>query len=82
MSTEFGWWVKDPEQGKFQVHAVVHGGNLKWIRKQGHHTSWQPHTPTESDWDQLMYEAGKRVVRRLLSPDQFEEIKRFRVARP
>ena len=41
-------------------------------------TSWQPHKPTESDWDQLMYEAGKRVVRRLLSPAQFEEIKRFR----
>ena len=78
MSTEFGWWVKDPELGKFQVHAIVHGANLNWVRKQGHHTPWMPHTPTESDWDQLMYEAGKRVVRRLLSPAQFEEIKRFR----
>ena len=31
---EFGWWTTDPEQGKFQVHAVFHGGNLKWLSKQ------------------------------------------------
>jgi len=78
MSMEFGWWVKDPVQGKFQVHAVVHGGNISWVRKQGHFTSWEPHVPTEGDWDHLMEEASKRVVRRLVSPKQFEAIKRFR----
>jgi hypothetical protein len=74
---EFGWWVKDPEQGKFQVHAVVHGGNLKWLRKQGHFTSWEPHLPSDDDWVKLVYEAKKRADRRLLSPKQFEEIQRF-----
>jgi hypothetical protein len=78
MSMEFGWWVKDPEQGKYQVHAVVHGGNLKWLRKQGHHTAWEPHTPSEEDWTQFMYEADKRAARRLLSPRQYADIKRFR----
>ena len=78
MSTEFGWWVRDPELGKFQVRAVVHGGSLTWLRKQGHHTSWLKHAPTESDWEQLLGEAGRRVPRRLLSPKQFEEIKRLR----
>jgi hypothetical protein len=78
MSTVFGWWVRDPELGKFQVRAVVHGGSLKWLRKQGHHSTWLAHTPTESDWEQLMGEAGRRVPRRLLSPKQFEEIKRMR----
>ena len=78
MSTEFGWWNTNPEQGKFQVRAAVHGGNIAWARKQGHHTSWKQHTPTEADWDQLLYEAGKRVPRRLLSPKQFEAIKRLR----
>ena len=77
MSMEFGWWVKDPEKGKFQVHAVVHGGNLKWLRKQGHFTSWEPHVPTDDDWVQLVYEARKRADRRLLSPKQFAEIQRF-----
>jgi hypothetical protein len=78
MSMEFGWWNKDPEQGKFQVRAAVHGGNIEWRRKQGHHTSWEVHAPTDEDWDKLMYEAGKRVPRRLISPKQFDDIKKLR----
>lgn len=77
MSIEFGWWAKDPERGKFQVHAIVHGGNIEWKRHQGHHTPWEPHTPTADDRERLLYEAGKRVPRRLISPQQFEEIKRL-----
>lgn len=78
MSMEFGWWRTDPEQGKFQVVADVHGGNVEWHRKQGHHTSWVPHNPTEEDWDKLISEAEKRVPRRLISPKQFEVIKNLR----
>ena len=78
MSTEFGWWNKDPELGKFQVVADVHGGNVTWQRKQGHHTSWEVYLPTEEDWDRLIYEAGKRVPRRLISPKQYEVIKALR----
>ena len=78
MSMEFGWWNRDPEQGKYQVLVTVHGGNITWERKQGHHTSWAPHPPTEADWDQLIATADKRVPRRLLSPRQFDEIKRLR----
>jgi hypothetical protein len=81
MSMEFGWWIKDPEQGKMQVRASLHGGNLTWQRKQGHHTSWLPHPPSEDDWDKLIHEAERRVPRRLLSPKQFEEIKRLKEAR-
>ncbi|WP_404421647.1 hypothetical protein [Nibricoccus sp. IMCC34717] len=75
MSTEFGWWSKDPEAGKFQVVADFHGGTITWTRKKGHHTPWITHTPTPEDWERLLYEAGKRVPRRLLSPKQFAEIK-------
>jgi hypothetical protein len=78
MSIEFGWWNKDPEQGKYQVLAAIHGGNIRWTRKQGHHTSWLVHTPSEADWDKLMFEAEKRVPRRLISPRQFEDIKKLR----
>ena len=78
MSTEFGWWVRDPELGKFQVKAVVHGGSLVWMRKQGHFTSWEAHQPSEDDWRRLVSEAERRVPRRLLSPKQLTEIKNLR----
>jgi hypothetical protein len=78
MSIEFGWWAKDPETGKFQVNVSIHGGNIEWTRKQGHHSSWQTHPPTEDDWDKLIKEASRRVPRRLISPKQFEEIKSLR----
>ena len=81
MSMEFGWWVKDPEAGKYQVKAIVHGGNLTWLRKQGHFTSWQEHAPTEEDWSRLTSEAERRLPRRLLSPKQFAEIRNLREQR-
>jgi hypothetical protein len=77
MSIEFGWWNKDPEQGKYQVNVVVHGGNIEWTRHQGHHNSWEAHTPTEEDRARLIYEAEKRVPRRLITQKQFDEIKRL-----
>lgn len=77
MSIEFGWWNKDADDRKYQVVVNVHGGNIEWTRKQGHHTSWEPHEPTDEDRDRLLYEAGKRVPRRLITQKQFEEIKRL-----
>lgn len=77
MSIEFGWWNKDPEQGKYEVHVVVHGGNIEWTRHQGHHTTWKPHTPDDADRARLIFEAEKRIPRRLISKKQFDEIKRL-----
>jgi hypothetical protein len=75
---EFGWWNRDPEEGKYQVKAVVHGGNLTWTRKHGHFKSWQEHVPSEEDWDRLVSEAERRLPRRLLSPKQFAQIRDMR----
>lgn len=77
MSIEFGWWTKDVDGNKFQINVAVHGGNIEWTRHQGHHTSWEPHTPSDDDRARLVYEAEKRVPRRLISGKQFEEIKRL-----
>jgi hypothetical protein len=77
MSIEFGWWNRDEEGKKYQVHVAVHGGNIEWTRHQGHHTSWTPHTPTDDDRARLVSEAERRVPRRLISQRQFEEIKRL-----
>ncbi|RRJ97558.1 hypothetical protein Ga0100231_003335 [Opitutaceae bacterium TAV4] len=79
MSMEFGWWVRHPEEGKFQVRVIIHGGNIEWKRKQGHHTPWEPYgPPSEVDWDKLMTEAETRLPRRLMSSKQFDDIKRLR----
>jgi len=75
---DFGWWNRDPDTGKYQVHARFHGGTVTWKRKQGHHTSWLPHEPSESDWDRLMDEADRRVPRRLISPRQLADLRRTR----
>jgi hypothetical protein len=79
MSMIFGWWDRDAEGRKYQVRAVVGRGAVEWSRKQGHHQSWEPLVPvTDQEWDTLVGEASRRVPRRLISPKQFEEIKRLR----
>lgn len=77
MSIEFGWWNRDEEGRRYQVNAVIHGGNIEWTRHQGHHTPWEPHEPSEEDRERLVAEASKRVPRRLITQKQFEEIKRL-----
>ncbi len=77
MSIEFGWWNRDPEEGKYQVRAIVHGGNIEWKRHQGHHTAWEPHSPNDDDRERLIAEAEKRLPRRLITQKQFDEIKRL-----
>ena len=79
MSMEFGWWSKDADGKKFQVNVSVHGGQIEWTRKQGHHQSWITYgPPNDEDWEKLIGEAGKRVPRRLISPKQFEDLKNLR----
>jgi hypothetical protein len=79
MTTEFGWWARDADGRKYQVRVAVFGGALTWSRKQGHHQPWQPlDDVTDEDWNLLIAEAERRVPRRLISPKQFEAIKRLR----
>jgi hypothetical protein len=81
MSTEFGWWARDADGRKYQVRVKIFGDNVAWQRKQGHHQAWEAYgPPTEQDWEMLFAEAGRRVPRRLLSPSQFQAIKRLRPA--
>jgi hypothetical protein len=77
MSIEFGWWNKDADGKKYQVIVNVHGGNIAWTRKQGHHAPWEVHTPDDDDRARLLFEAEKRLPRRLISQKQFDEIKRL-----
>ncbi len=81
MAMEFGWWEKNPEEGKFQVVARIHGGNIQWTRKAGHFQPWLTHLPSEENWERLLTEANRRVPRRLISPKQFADIQRIFDAR-
>ncbi|MBM3864357.1 MAG: hypothetical protein FJ381_00480 [Verrucomicrobia bacterium] len=77
MGMEFGWWNRDPATGKYEVKALVHGGNIQWRRHQGHHTPWEPHQPSEEDRARLVAEAERRLPRRLITQRQFEEIRQL-----
>lgn len=80
MTKEFNWWVRDPDLGKYEVSAAIHGDRISWQRHEGRFTHWVDHVPSDSDWARLVEEAEKRVPRRLISPQQFETIKRLREA--
>lgn len=71
---EFGWWNRDPEEGKYEVKASFHGNKLSFRRHQGHHTLWEDHAPSQDDYDRLLKEAAKRVPRRLISPKQMKQL--------
>lgn len=73
---EFSWWAKDGES-KSQVRAVFHGGNMTWERQLRRFDPWEPYEPTGDDWAQALEIAERRVPRRLISPKQFEQIKRL-----
>jgi hypothetical protein len=78
MTTEFAWWNRDPETGKVQIRARIHGGAIAWERQPARFSPWEPHQPSPGDWARLIEDASRRVPRRLLSPRQFDEIKRLR----
>ena len=79
MSREFGWWQQDAEGRKWQIRATIGGGNITWTCKQGHHQPWKTYSPPQpADWDRLVEQAERRVPRRLISPAQFEALKRLR----
>ena len=79
MTTEFGWWSRDPDGRRFQIRATIFGGRISWTRKQGHHQPWEPYGPvTDENWERLISETDNRVQRRLLSPKQAEALRRLR----
>ncbi len=77
MTKEFNWWNRDPEEGKYQVKAKIHGNVLTFTRHQGHHTRWEPHQPSTEDFDRLLADAERRVPRRLISPQQMKLIEQI-----
>ncbi len=74
---ELGWWKRDEEGRKYQVHLEMFGGKLQWRFQQGRHTQWKDYAnPTDEDWDTAIQLAENRYVRRLIREDALKLVKK------
>lgn len=74
---ELGWWNRDEEGRKYQVHLEIFGRKLHWRCQRKRHEPWTdyPH-PTEDDWNMALQLAENRLQRRLTTADIVEKIRR------
>lgn len=74
---ELGWWNRDDEGNKYQVHLELFGGKLLWRCQRKRHDPWQDYTsPSEEDWKTALELAENRYQRRLTTKDIVERIRR------
>ena len=73
---ELGWWNRDAEGKKFQVHLEVFGGKLLWRCQRKRHEAWQEYPPTEEDWVTALELAENRLQRRLTTYAMVAKIRR------
>lgn len=74
---ELGWWNRDEEGKKYQVHLEVFGGRLIWRCQRKRFEKWQDYTnPTEDDWRTALELAENRLQRRLTTKNIVEKIRR------
>jgi hypothetical protein len=74
---ELGWWNRDPELGKYQVHLEVFGGKLRWRRQLKRFDPWEDYAaPTEQDWAKALEIAENRLQRRLTTKAVVDLIRR------
>jgi hypothetical protein len=74
---ELGWWNRDADGNKFQVHLEVFGGKLLWRCQRKRHEPWEDYTsPTDEDWATALELAENRLQRRLTTYAMVEKIRR------
>ncbi len=74
---ELGWWNRDVDGKKFQVHLEVFGGKLRWRCQRRRYEPWKDYaTPTDEDWATALDLAQNRLQRRLTTRDIVEKIRR------
>lgn len=74
---EIGWWKRDDEGQKYQVHLNLFGGKLKWSCQRKRAECWTDYgPPTEEDWATALELAENRYQRRLITKDVVEMIRR------
>lgn len=74
---EIGWWNRDEEGKKYQVHLRVFGGKLIFEYQPKRFEAWKPYpSPTDEDWAIVLKHAENRLVRRLTTSKVVEKIRR------
>ena len=74
---ELGWWNRDAEGKKYQVHLELFGGKLLWRFQPKRHAAWEDYkNPTEDDWKTALELAENRYQRRLTTKDIVDRIRR------
>jgi hypothetical protein len=74
---ELGWWKRDDEGRKFQVHLNLFGGKLAWTWQRARHEPWGPYEkPTDEDWATALELAQNRYQRRLITAYALELVRR------
>jgi hypothetical protein len=74
---EIGWWNRDAEGKKYQVHLNLFGGKLEWTCQRARHEPWTPYEePTDADWAAALRLAENRYQRRLITRTTLELVRR------
>lgn len=74
---ELGWWKRDEDGNKYQVHLEVFGGKLRWRWQRKRFEPWEDYpAPTDEDWETALELAEKRLQRRLIGKELVEKIRR------
>lgn len=74
---ELGWWKRDAEGQKFQVHLRLFGGKLHWECQMKRHEPWKTYAaPTDEDWTTALELAENRYQRRLVTARAVELVRR------
>ena len=73
---EFGWWNRNEDGKKYQVHLEVFGKKLRWRCQRARFEPWEDYAdPTEDDWERALQMAENRFQRKLLRIDILELIR-------
>ena len=74
---EIGWWNRDAEGKKYQVHLEVFGGRLIFRCQRKRFERWEDYpNPTDEDWATALTQAENCLQRRLTTQKIVDKIRR------
>ncbi|RME69236.1 MAG: hypothetical protein D6781_09080 [Verrucomicrobia bacterium] len=77
---EIGWWKRDEEGRKYQVHLELFGRKLRWRWQRARFERWEDYPdPTDEDWERALELAENRYNRRLITREVLEMIRERRL---
>jgi hypothetical protein len=76
-SMELGWWKRDDDGKKYQIHLEMFGGKLRWRCQRQRAERWQDYgPPSDEDWTMAVKLAEHRYYRRLITKQVVELVRR------